>query len=120
VYEVTQGSRRVAAGSIPDAGVWRSFPDPLGRAAMEGHHITVAPSYEIAVRIPAQELTISALSRTRITLYRWRGAARAAPVAGRSLTAQLKGRVDKIAALNGIRMTGLSRQAQSELRKALE
>jgi hypothetical protein len=120
VYEVTLGSRRIATGAIPDAGVWRSFPDPLGRPALEGHHITVTPRYEIAVRVPAEEMTISGLARMRIALYRWRGPGRVAPVAGRSLASQLKGRVDRIAALSGIRMTGLSRQAQAELRKALE
>ncbi|HVE50606.1 MAG TPA: hypothetical protein VNG69_13445 [Casimicrobiaceae bacterium] len=120
VYEVTLGSRRVAAGAIPDAGVWRSFPDPFGRAGLEGHHITEVSSYEIAVRVPAQELSISALPKTRITLLRWRGTSPAAPAAGRSLKAQLKGRVNTVASLNGIRPSQLSKKAQAELRKALE
>jgi len=118
-YEVTLGSRRVAAGAIPDAGVWRSFPDPLGRPGLQGHHITDVPSYEIAVRVPAQELSMSALPKARITLYRWRGAGPAAPVAGRSLKTQLKGRVDTIATLKGIRLSRLSKEAQAELRGAL-
>jgi hypothetical protein len=120
MYEVTLGSRRVAAGAIVDAGVWRSFPDPLGRPGLEGHHITEEPSFEIAVRVLAQELSMSTLPKARIMLYRWRGTAPAAPVAGRSLKAQLKGRVDTIATLNGIRMSRLSKQAQAELRRALE
>jgi len=119
-YEMTLGSRRVAAGAIVDAGQWRSFPDPLGRPELQGHHITEVASYEIAVRVPAQELTMSALSKARITLYRWRGTGAAAPVAGRSLKAQLKGRVDTIATLNGIRLGRLSKKAQAELREALE
>jgi hypothetical protein len=119
-YEMTLGSRRVAAGAIVDAGQWRSFPDPLGRPELQGHHITEVPSYEIAVRVPAQEFTMSALSKARITLYRWRGTGPAAPVAGRSLKAQLKGRVDTIATLNGIRLGRLSKEAQAELRGALE
>ncbi len=119
-YEVTLGSRRVAAGAIADAGVWRSFPDPLGRPGLEGHHVTEVPSYEIAVRVPAQELSMSALPKARITLYRWRGTGPAAPVEGRSLKAQLKGRVDTIATLKGIRLSRLSKRAQAELRGALE
>jgi hypothetical protein len=119
-YEVTLGSRRVAAGAIPDAGWWRSFPDPLGRPELQGHHITEIPSYEIAVRVPAQELSMSILPKARITLYRWRGTGTAAPVAGRSLKTQLKGRVDTIATLNGIRLSRLSKEAQAELREALE
>jgi hypothetical protein len=119
-YEVALGTRRVAAGAIPDAGQWRSFPDPLGRPGLEGHHITEVASYEIAVRVPAQELSMSALPKARITLYRWRGTGPAAPVAGRSLKAQLKGRVETVATLNGIRMGRLSKEAQVEVRRALE
>jgi hypothetical protein len=119
-YEVMIGSRRVAAGAIPDAGVWRSFPDPLGRPELQGHHITEVPSYEIPVRVPAQELPMSSWPKARITLYRWRGPGAAAPAAGRSLKAQLKGRLDTIASLKGIRLSRLSREAQAELRRALE
>ena len=119
-YEVTLGTRRIAAGAIVDAGVRRSFPDPLGRPGLEGHHITEMPSYEIAVRVPAQELSMSALPKARITLYRWSGTAPMALVAGRPLKAQLKGRVETVATLNGIRLGQLPRQAQAELRGALE
>jgi hypothetical protein len=119
-YEVTLGSRRVAAGAVVDAGVWRSYPDPLGRPGLEGHHVTEVPNYEIALRVPAQEISMSALPKARITLYRWRGTGPAAPVQGRSLKAQLKGRVDTIATLRGIRLSRLSKQAQAELRRALE
>jgi hypothetical protein len=119
-YEVTLGARRVAAGAIVDAGVWRSFPDPLGRPELQGHHITEVPSYEIAVRVPTQELSMSALPKVRITLYRWRGTGPVAPVAGRSLKAQLKGRVETVATLKGIRLSRLSKEAQAELRRALE
>ena len=119
-YEVTFGSRRVAAGSIPDAGVWRSYPDPLGRVEMQGHHITEVPSYEIAVRVPAEELSMSALPKARITLYRWRGTGHAEPTAGRPLKAQLKGRVETVATLKGIRLSRLSKKAQAEVRRALD
>ena len=118
-YEVTLGTRRVAAGAIVDAGVQRSFPDPLGRPGLEGHHITEMPSYEIAVRVPAQELSISALPKARITLYRWRGTAPMVLVAGRPLKAQLKGRLETVATLNGIRIGRLPRQAQAALRGVL-
>lgn len=119
-YEVILGARRVAAGGIVDPGQWRSFPDPLGRPGLEGHHITEVASYEIAVRVPAQDLTMAALPKARITLYRWRGTGPAAPVAGRSLKAQLKGRVETVATLKGIRLSRLSKEAQAEVRRALE
>ena len=119
-YEVTLGSRLIAAGAIADAGVWRSFPDPLGRPGLDGHHVTKLASYEIAVRVPAQELSMSALPKAQITLYRWRGTSPAAPVKGRSLKAQLKGRVDTIAILKGIQLSRLSKRTQAELRGALQ
>ncbi len=119
-YEVMLRSRCVAAGAIPDAGVWRSFPDPLGQPGLVGHHITKVPSYEIAVRVPAQALSMSALPKARITLYRWSGPVPVAPIEGRSLKAQLKGRVDTVATLKGIRLSRLPKQAQVELRGAFE
>ena len=118
-YEVTLGSRSIAAGGIADAGVWRSFPDPLGRPGLQGHHIAAVPSYEIAVRIPVQKLSVSALPKAQITLYCWRGTGPAMAMTGRPLKAQLKGRVETVATLKGIRMSRLSKQAQTELRRAL-
>ena len=118
-YEVTLGSRSIAAGGVADAGGWRSFPDPLGRPGLQGHHIAEVPSYEIAVRIPVQKISISALPKAQITLYRWRGTGPAMAIAGQPLKAQLKGPVETVATLKGIRMSQLSKEAQMELRRAL-
>ncbi len=119
-YEVRLGSRRIAAGEVADSSVWRSFPDPLGRPGLQGHHIAAVPSYEIAVRIPAQELSVSALSKAQITLYRWQGTGPSTRVTGQSLKAQLKGRVATVATLKGIRINQLAKQEQTELRRALQ
>jgi hypothetical protein len=118
-YEVRLGSRSIAAGGVADGGAWRSFPDPLGRPGLQGHHITEVPYYEIAVRIPVQKLPMSALSKAQITLYRWRGTGPAVTLPGQPLKAQLKGGMDTIATLKGIRMSRLSKETQMELRKAL-
>ena len=118
-YEVRLGSQSIAAGGVADAGVWRSFPDPLGRPGLQGHHIAEVPSYEIAVRIPVQKLSISALPKAQITLYRWRGTGPAMALAGQPLRSQLKGPVETVATLKGIRMSQLSKEAQTELRRAL-
>jgi hypothetical protein len=118
-YEVTLGSRRIASGGVADGGVWRSFPDPLGRPGLQGHHITAVPYYEITVRIPVQKLSISALSKAQITLYRWRGTGPAVAVAGQPLKAQLKAGMETIATLKGIRMSRLPKETQMELRRAL-
>ena len=117
--DFAEETRRVAAGVIPDAGQWRSFPDPIGRPGLEGHHVTELPSYEIAVRIPAEELSMSALPKAQITLYQWRGAAPKELVAGRSMKSQLPDRANVIATVKGIRLNQLPKQAQAELRQAL-
>ena len=118
VYEVALGSRSIATGTITDGGVWRSFPDPLGRPGLMGHHITEVPSYDIAVRIPIEKLSISALSKAQITLYRWRAAEPAVAAVGKPLASQLKGGMEAIAKLKGFRISELPEQAQTELRKA--
>lgn len=117
-YEVTLGNRRLAVGEMPDAGVWRSFPDPSGRPALQGHHITVVPSYEVAVRVPMRDVSLAALRRANITLYRWQGGESREP-RERTLKTQLGSRVQTIGSLKGIRVDRLPKPAQSRLRQAL-
>lgn len=119
VCEMMLGSRRLAASWISDAGVWRSFPDPLGRPGLQGHHVTEVPSYEFAIRVPVKDLSMAALSKVRMTLYRWSGTGHAELRAGRSLKGQLKG-VKTVAVLNGIKLSRMTKQAQAELRSALK
>jgi len=119
-YEVTIGTRLISAGDIVDAGTWRSHPDPQNRPGMQGHHLTQLDSYEIAVRVPAQGLSASALAKTQITLYRWRGKEPVTLEAGRSMKAQLTGKVETVARLRGIRLASLPKAAQAEIRRALE
>lgn len=118
-YEVTLGSRRLAVGQIQDAGVWRSFPDPSGRPALSGHHITVLPSYEIAVRIPMTGLSKALLRRANVRLYRWSGDA-ASTEGDRSLRARLGPRVETIGNLKGIRLDDLPKEARARLQNAFQ
>jgi hypothetical protein len=117
-YEVTLGSRRVAVGQVQDAGVWRSFGDPSGRPALSGHHITLLPSYEIAVRVPLTGLSMAALRRANLTVYRWRGDA-ADTQGERSVKARLGKRVETIGRLKGIRIDSLPKAAGARLKAAL-
>ena len=118
-YEATLGGRRIAIGEIPDVGVWRSYPDPEGRAAMQGHHITEQKSYEIAVRVRVDALTASSLPRMLVTLYRWQGPGASAPVGPHLLKAQFKGRLREIGTLKGMRLERLPRAVQTAVRRAL-
>lgn len=116
-YEVTVGTRRLAAGQIQDAGVWRSFPDPSGRPALSGHHITVVRSYEIAVRIPLTGLSMAVLRRANITLYRWRGEA-VTTEGNQTLKTRLR-RAETIGRLKGVRLNTLPKKVLTSLRDAL-
>lgn len=118
-YEATLGERRIAVGEIPDAGVWRSFPDPEGRRAMQGHHITTLSRYEIAVRIRVRELSLSALPRVQVTLYRWGEPGPSAPIAPGPLKRQFGRRLREVGTLKGLQLEQLPRQAQAALRRAL-
>jgi hypothetical protein len=118
-YEVTLGGRRIAIGEIPDAGVWRSYPDPEGRPAMQGHHITEVTSYEIAVRVRVEALSASSLSRMLVTLYRWQAPGPSAPVGPTPLKAQFKGRLREIGTLKGVRLEHLPRATQTAVRRVL-
>jgi hypothetical protein len=69
-YELTIRSTRLHAGSIPDLGVWRSFPDPEGPLEHRGHHITEPSTFEFNVRVPRKALSASTLSKAEIALYR--------------------------------------------------
>lgn len=69
-YEATLGRRRIAAGAIPDVGEKRSFPAPKARGEQSGHFVTPLESYEINVRVPKEEVSLSSLPRLEVALYR--------------------------------------------------
>src|SRR5215216_595241 len=68
VYEVTVGGERVASASVPDAGVNRSFPPREPVAGQDGHFF--APTPDILVRVPSDSVSLRALPRVEIALYR--------------------------------------------------
>ncbi len=64
-YEATLGTRRVAAGAIPDVGEKRSFPAPKAKGAQATHFVTPLESYEINVRVPKEEVTLESAAAAR-------------------------------------------------------
>jgi hypothetical protein len=70
VYEATVDDQQVALGSLPDAGLSRSFanadvPGPEGK-----HRVFTRPSFNFFVRIPKAQLTTAALPKLNIVLHR--------------------------------------------------
>lgn len=119
IYEVTRGSSRIAQGLIPDAGVWRSYPDPEGRPAMQGHHLTRLASYEIAVRIPLDAIRRQDLAQLKVSLYQWQGPAPVELAPKGSIKEGVKGRLRPVAELKGVSLESLPRSLQAELKRTL-
>jgi hypothetical protein len=118
-YEVTLGARRLAAGEVLDAGIWRSFPDPSGRPALSGHHVTILPGYEIPVRIPLSGLSYATLRRVNLTVYRWHGDA-VETEGERSIKRRLGRRTETIGRLKGIPLQTLPKEVQAGVRDAFQ
>ncbi len=120
-YDVTLGSKRVAAGSILDVGERRSFPNESPRAPAEqrGHFISEVPTYEVTVRVPASEVKMTALPRLNIRLYRIKEdvdvrLAKPGPL-GEHFTRELR----EVGRVAGIKPATLAATDRAQLKKAL-
>jgi hypothetical protein len=121
VYEVTLGPKRIAVGSVPDLGEWRSYPSPSGPPELQVHHVTSLPEAEFTMRIPREELSLSALPKTEVALYHVKEPAGDRPIArGLSLEAEFTNEIREVARLKGIMVNTLPKGAQKEIRRALK
>jgi hypothetical protein len=120
-YDVTLGSKRIAVGSILDLGERRSFPNEAPDAPPEqrGHFISEVPVYEVNVRVPASEVTMKALPRLNVRLYRIKEDVdvRVAPPGplGEHFARELR----EVARVPGIKVETLEAPHRAELRRAL-
>lgn len=120
-YEVTQGAKRVAVGSVPDAGEWRGFASPSGPPELQVHHVTTQADAEFNVRVPSAEVTLSSLPQTEITLYEVKDASQSPVLAqGVALADTFTNEIREVARLKGIKVDSLSKDAQKEIRRALK
>jgi hypothetical protein len=117
-YEITNGNRRVAVGSVPDVGTRRSFPDPERRPGLEGHHLEELESIEVNVRVPQREFSAAALPRLRVTLFRMK-AQPAAAITAAPLAEQFRDQLRPVAELRGINVSQLPQVLQREMRAAM-
>lgn len=118
-YEIADGGQLVAAGSVPDVGERRSYPDPQGRPGLEGHHIEELETFEINVRLPRQALTAASLPRLAVSLFRMKEQPVAAPDRTRSLIKQFGNQLRPIAEMRGIRPKDLPERVQEQLKAAM-
>jgi hypothetical protein len=118
-FEATVGKRRVALGSLPDAGTLRSFPSPDGPPELQVHNLIEPESFEFTVRVPGDDLPRSALKDLAITLYRVKGTPTEQVKGPEPLTEQLHGALRPIARLEGITPGALAPDVRQQLKRAL-
>jgi hypothetical protein len=118
-YEITDGNRLIAMGSVPDVGQRRSYPDPQRREGMEGHHLEELESFELNVRLPQKAFTARSLPRLRVTLFRMKERPEGLLVRTQPLFKQFPDQLRPIAELRGISLTEMSSSVQSQLRSAI-
>ena len=117
-YEIMNGNRRVAVGSLPDVGTRRSFPDPEGRPGLEGHHLAELERFEVNVRVPQKEFSAASLPRLRIMFYRMKGQPPATLITEAPLQQQFPEQLRPVAELPGIDLDALATPLRGEIRKA--
>lgn len=122
LYEATLGSRRVAVGSVQDAGERRSFPHPKPEVPeMSGHHVAPVPSYEVLVRIPRGAVPVKSLPRLQVTLFRVKEPLpvdRAERLGPTPVAAQFTRELREVGCVRGIRPDRLESSVAAELRAA--
>lgn len=120
VYEVTVGGERVASASVPDAGVNRSFPPREPVAGQEGHFFAPAPTHDILVRVPGDSVSLRALPRTEIALYRVKEGPLPRTDDTEPLSQRFSRELREVARLRGIHLDDLPAAARREARRALK
>ncbi len=115
-YEVTVGSNKIAAGSIADVGVNRSFPNPQAPPGQEGHFFVELPSYEFNVRIPRESLSPSTLPNAEIAVYRVKTPV-SQSIGDEPLRSQFADELREVARLKGIPVKKLPKSIQSEIKR---
>jgi hypothetical protein len=101
-YDVTYQDRLLHAGTVPDLGLQRSFPNPEGPAGQRGHHLASRDVAEFAARVPAHEVTAETVGGIRVRLHRVDEATSAPRLGAAPLAVQFEGRMRPIAEVTGL------------------
>jgi hypothetical protein len=118
-FDARVGRRPGAAGNIPDPTEHRSFPDPAGRAGMDGHHITQVDDFDFTVRLATNAIDPSELGHLRIDVFRWRGNAPGDRLAPGEMRKLPKAAVERVVEVSGIEPKALSTKVRRELESAV-
>jgi len=118
-YEVTVVGRRVASGSIPDVGIARAFPHPEPAPGMEGHKFVPALTHDVIVRVPSDAISLKALPRVDVAVYRVKEGPLPKTDDEQPLSARFTKELREVARLRGIDLAALPPDARAEARRAL-
>ena len=119
-YIARVGDRQVAVGDIPEPTEWRSFPDPAGRAGLDSHHVVEVDSFDVTVRIPAEEIDEQQLGELSVDLLRWRGRGPGEQIAVEDLAKQPKAALTELGKLRGVDLKAVPTDVRRSLRAALK
>ncbi len=112
-YEVTYQDRLLHAGTIPDLGMQRSFPNPEGPADQRGHHLTPREVFEFSARVPAHEVTAETIGGIRVALHQVQEPTSAPRLAATPLADQFEGRMRPVAELVGLPESALPERIEA-------
>lgn len=120
-YEVTLHGRQLAVGSIPDAGVRRSFPGRDGER--QGHHISDLSSYDVNVRVPKADINQDEMPRLEIAVYRVKEELPEADperLPHRALADLFGRQLRQVGRLEGLRLEEMGERAATQVRQAFD
>jgi hypothetical protein len=112
-YEVTYQDRLLHAGTIPDLGMQRSFPNPEGPADQRGHHLAPREVFEFSARVPADEVTAGTIGGIRVALHQVQEPTSAPRLAAAPLADQFEGRMRPVAELVGLPESALPERIEA-------
>jgi hypothetical protein len=112
-YEVTYQDRLLHAGTIPDLGMQRSFPNPEGPPDQRGHHLAPREVFEFSARVPAHEVTAETIGGIRVALHQVQEPTSAPRLAATPLADQFEGRMQPVAELVGLPESALPERIEA-------
>lgn len=113
-YEATIDNTRLAIGSVADFGERRSYPRP----GEHEHHVSVLPSFQFNLKIPAARLAAKDLPKLKVSLFRFKELLpETAALTVKPLSVQFEREARVVAELNGIYMADLKSDVKDTIRR---
>lgn len=119
-YEASLKNNRISIGSIPDFAEQRSFPRPGSDPSHAGHHITLLPSFNFNLKVPADSLALKDLKSLNVRLYRFKEHVPNLVMSKAPLHVEHEKEVRIVAELNGIQVEKLPKDVKESIKKSFK